>query len=198
VGLLEKYWIVVENKKSFMSKLELGLHRNKVKLLPHNSNWNNLFIQEKNNIEKVLGDEFTIEHIGSTAVPNIHAKPIIGILVGCEKEIDQKNIIKKLARIGYKIHKKEAEAEPTFFIKALGENSFFHLHLTVKNSLQWSQALGFRDCLIKNPDLAKEYEILKIELAKKYPNDRKSYKEGKQNFITNILRKLKNLIVKTS
>lgn len=168
----------------------LGLGRNEVKLCPHNQKWNKLFIEEKKKLLTVLGKDLAIEHVGSTAIPNICAKPIIGILIGIKSFIDENFIIKSLGKIDYEFRNLKRGNKPMLFVKANGENSLFHLHITKINSIQWKRAIGFRNYLINNPKTAKEYENLKMELAHKFKSDRLAYKNGKKKFILDICKRI--------
>ena len=194
MGLWEKYWIVVGNdifqNPQFTNMQDIGLHRDKVMLTSHNPKWDELFEIEKEKISSVLGKDILVEHIGSTAIPNILAKPIIGILVGTKSLETEDSYIKKLAQIGYHFDGPKSENKPMLFIKADSDNSLFHLHITQMNSPQWVHATGFRDYLNNNKQVAKEYENLKIELAKKFANDRIAYKKGKEKFILDIYKKI--------
>lgn len=168
----------------------LGLGKNEVRLYPHNQKWNKLFDEEKNKLITVFGKDVEIEHIGSTAVPTICTKPIIGIMIGVKNEINIKQIICDLKKINYIFEKDGSATEPMFFIKTNKNKSLFHLHVTKHNSVQWKNAVGFRNYLRNNPKTAKEYESLKIELAGKFENDRLAYKKGKEKFILSICKKI--------
>lgn len=168
----------------------LGLHKNEVKLCLHNQEWSKIFREEKKKLFTVFDKDIEIEHIGSTAVPTICAKPIVGIMIGVKNEINTKQIICNLKKINYIFEKDGSATEPMFFIKTDKNTSLFHLHITKHNSFQWKYAVGFRDYLINNPKTAKEYENLKIKLAGKFENDRLAYKKGKEKFILSICKKI--------
>ena len=168
----------------------IGLHKNEVKLVPHNPGWDDLFNVEKEKFLSTIGSDILVEHIGSTAIPTICAKPVVGIMIGYKNINDIQNIISNLKKINYIFQKNESPTEPILFIKTNKTKSLFHLHVTKYNSLQWKYAIGFRDYLNNNLKVAKEYEALKIELAKKFQNDRLAYKKGKEKFILDIYKKI--------
>jgi GrpB-like predicted nucleotidyltransferase (UPF0157 family) len=178
-----------------MSNEELG------KLFPiilsePNPEWISLFQTEKSEIEKVLGFQniIRVEHIGSTAVPNLIAKPTIDILLEIH-EITDLNILKdKLNELNYHyIPKLENPAPHMMFVKGYTTAGFkgqaYHIH--GRYSGDWDE-LYFRDYLITHPEIAQEYSELKILLAKQYENDRDGYTEKKTEFIARINRLAKN------
>jgi len=157
--------------------------------------WINLFQIEKIEIERALGTEniIRIEHFGSTAIPDLKAKPTIDILLEVPETFDKDHVIKELTKITYHyIPRPENPAPHMMFAKGYTLNGFegqaYHIH--VRHSGDWDE-LYFRDYLKMNPDIAKEYEELKIRLAKEYRNDREEYTEKKTDFIKRITEQAK-------
>ena len=155
-----------------------------------NPNWKELFKTEKKMIEKVLGsnDIVRMEHIGSTAIPDLKAKPSIDILLEITKTTESKKIINGLSKIKYHYIPKPENPEPhMMFVKGYTKDGFkgqaYHIH--VRYSGDWDE-LYFRDFLIQNPLVAKEYENIKIKLSKEYKNDRDGYTEKKKDFVKHI------------
>jgi len=169
----------------------LGLKRNTVQLLPYQSEWETLFLSTKMHLEKLIGQYvLDIQHVGSTSIKSIAAKPIIDIAV-C---ISQKEIIKKIIPIlesnGYKDRGDVRENGGYLIVKDTApEVRTHHIHVVELHDKQWSNYLYFRDTLRKNPDLAQDYLKLKQQLADKYYNNRKLYTAGKNEFIRAVLSK---------
>jgi GrpB-like predicted nucleotidyltransferase (UPF0157 family) len=173
-----------------MNKEELG-KLYPISVVPHDLNWASIFENEKEIIVKILGSEVTlrVEHIGSTAVPNLSAKPTIDILVEIPEEAGIRElIISDMTKKNY-IHMKEQENH-LMFVKGYSptglEKISFHIHMgTNEQDFLWDR-IYFRDFLRKNPSVASEYERLKLKLAKTYKHDREAYTESKTEFISKI------------
>lgn len=151
--------------------------------------------EEKLLVETIsTGNIARINHIGSTAVPNLLAKPTIDILLEINNSVDIEWLINIIESIGY-IYSYQPE-RPTphmMFMKGYTLNGFeekvFHLH--VRYLGDWNE-LYFRDYLIQHPQVAKQYGQLKLELKDKFQHDRDAYTEAKTNFIkkhTDLARK---------
>lgn len=152
--------------------------------------WKDLFIQEKKEINALLGKEIAlrIEHIGSTAVPNLAAKPTIDILVEIpENEKVKDIIIGIMTSHGYR---HVPEPEHLMIVKGYTPEGFkgqcYHIHMGIKENDDLWDRLYFRDYLIENPSVAHEYAELKKYLESKYKHDRDGYTEAKTKFIKRI------------
>lgn len=161
-------------------------------------NWITLFQKEEKKIRKALGKQniIRIEHIGSTAVPNLKAKPTIDILLEVPVSIDKEFVVEKLKKLDYHyIPKPENPAPHMMFAKGYTPTGFkgqaYHIH--VRYSGDWDE-LYFRDHLKLHPEVAGEYGELKIRLSMEYKNNREEYTDKKSDFvkrITKIARKEK-------
>lgn len=164
----------------------MGLINNTVYLENNFTLWKKMYEEEKNILFKIFNqDNFTIEHVGSTAVKGLASKPIVDIAIGVENlnSIDKyMNVLKKLYTI--KINKENNEI---LLIKENNNETFLLIHILPINSERYKNMIDFRDILINNLDIFKEYEKLKIKLSKLYPNDRKMYTKSKNNFINEII-----------
>ncbi len=163
-------------------------------LVSPDSNWKQLATSEIDAICDLLQDNInSIEHIGSTAIPNIKAKPVIDIMAGVATLEDARTCISILENFGYSYWTDNPFPEHFFFVKGLpsegGSVRTHHLHIVLRSSDFWEMQVKFRDYLNKNPNYASEYENLKLELAKKFENDRDGYTNGKTEFVHSILRK---------
>ncbi|MFH0760852.1 MAG: GrpB family protein [Bacteroidota bacterium] len=154
------------------------------------SDWPKLFHQEEFIIRKALGETniSRIEHIGSTAVPHLKAKPTIDILLEVPGDTDKDFIIKKLAKLDYHyICRPENPAPHMMLVKGYTIEGFqgqtYHVHVRFPGD--WDE-LYFRDYLKAHPDIAKEYGNLKVQLSEEYRNDRDGYTDKKTDFIKRI------------
>ena len=133
-----------------------------------------------------------ISHIGSTAINEIWAKPIIDILVELPASFPMENIKEILMQNGY-ICMSEQRNRKSFnrgYTKEGFAEKVFHLHLRFEGD---NEELYFRDYLNDNPLLAKQYEELKLSLWKKYEHDRDGYTNAKADFITEQTNKAKQI-----
>ncbi len=122
-----------------------------------------------------------IEHVGSTAVPGLAAKPISDIMVGVRELADGERCIEPLEAVGYEYRGEAGIPGRLFFRK--GDPRSHHLHLVKQRSEFWERHILFRDLLRKRPDIAAQYAALKRELAVKYRTERHQYTEAKTPFI---------------
>lgn len=170
------------------------LMHERLHMLPYDANWSTLFIQEREYLNEVLpkGLVQRIEHIGSTAVPGLSAKPTIDIQVEVNDLARvRKEVVPLLTAAGYEFIWRPSigEKQPFYawFIKrnAQGDRTH-HLHVIVPDQAS-KDRIVFRDHLRANPEAVLRYEALKQELAVRYPNDRVAYTKGKTEFINGIL-----------
>ncbi len=129
-----------------------------------------------------------IEHVGSTAVPGLAAKPIVDMMPGVLSLADVPPLVATLASIGYEyVPEYEAELpERRYFRKDVGGERAFQLHVVEVGSDFWKRHLLFRDYLRAHDEAAAEYERLKRRLAAEYGADREGYTQAKTEFITGI------------
>lgn len=150
-------------------------------LTEHQDCWKSWYAEEKTALEKIIPNA-VINHIGSTAINSIWAKPIIDILVEVPKECDLAAAKNLLAKNGYICMSQNAAR--LSFNKGYTEKGFaekvFHLHLRFIGD---NDELYFRDYLVEHPDIAREYEKLKLALWKKFENDRDGYTAAKTEFV---------------
>lgn len=113
-------------------KPSLGLQRGTVKLEPYNPEWQKLFEAEKSALQKVLGDKFiAAEHIGSTAIPGIKAKPILDLMLAIPGLNDWEWLKEPLAKLGYEFRRDfRSEQGHVLFVKGPEENRTHYLKIT--------------------------------------------------------------------
>ncbi len=162
-----------------------------IELADPDPNWPGAFSQEARTIKDIGGNSIqTIEHIGSTAIPHMPAKPILDIMIGVSGMAEADNLTHKLQNADYLyIPEYERELpERRFLIKQTQGKRAAHLHVVQSDSEFWTSHLLFRDYLCSNPLVAKAYADLKRDLAQNHGQDREEYTNRKQPFIEAILK----------
>ena len=172
-----------------MKHHKIGLSKHIVRLQPHDKRWRNAFDETKIELQKILDNySVEIEHIGSTAIQGIEAKPVIDIAIGISNDDWIEPIIKLLAVSDYIYRGNSGENGGHLFVKEKAEKvRTHHIHIVNLEDEQWSNYIYFRGILRLDERLRLEYQKVKGELADKYKNDRRSYTEGKNQFINRIL-----------
>ncbi len=163
----------------------------KVVVEPHNPQWADMFDMESNIVRQVLGSNaVVIHHIGSTAIPSIHAKPIIDMLIGVA-DINAVDIrTSAIEAISYEAMGECGIPGRRYFRKnnEMGDR-VYQVHMFTADSPQIERHLAFRDFMRADPDWAKRYSDLKRDLANAYPHSIERYMDGKDAFIKEIDRK---------
>lgn len=172
----------------------LGLKRGTVRLEKNHKEWKSLFEIEKQTLLDTFGNLILdIEHVGSTSIPEVPAKPIIDIRLAVSSIEDDyiKQFIELLENLGY--HYMHKFPDRHFFAKGPEEKRTHHLSIVESDSDSWNDSVLFRDYLIANLSEREEYSKLKIDLAEKFANDRPSYTKAKEKFIEDIIKKAKSV-----
>lgn len=165
----------------------IGLKRGSVELLPYRAEWPRLFEEEKARLQSALGQQvLDIQHVGSTAIPGMIAKPIIDIGIAVMDFDEARVCIGPIEHLGYEYRGEFGIPRRHYFVK--GEPRTHHIHMNEIESSDWKEQVLFRDYLIEHPERAKEYADLKMGLARQFPTDREGYLEGKALFIDRVLR----------
>jgi GrpB-like predicted nucleotidyltransferase (UPF0157 family) len=164
---------------------------NRITLSRYNHQWPEKFEIEKSFLQSLIGHyvEGSIEHVGSTAIEGMVAKPIIDIMVGVSSLAKSKEAINILAKNGYCYYPYKSDVMH-WFCKPTPEIRTHHLHLVTLNSPLWVERIAFRDHLQSNAIKATEYAKLKISLATEYAEDREGYTQAKWPFIKTTLASL--------
>ncbi|MGC6175516.1 GrpB family protein [Lacrimispora sp. 38-1] len=159
-------------------------------LIQHQEHWKEWYLEEESRIHNFLPltDKIRIHHIGSTAINKIWAKPIIDILVEIPTNYSMKSIKEIFVENGYICMSEEKNRMD--FNKGYTDEGFaekvFHLHLRYLGD---NNELYFRDYMNDHSDLAKQYEVMKLSLWKKFEHDRDSYTNAKGQFISECTEK---------
>lgn len=171
----------------------LGLKRGTVKLVEHQDNWQIEAKQTIAELKRLLGNTaIDIQHIGSTAISSIHAKPIIDIVIGMRDPTDIMPYVDTLKR-GHYIFRGEDVPGQLLFVKGDFESDIrtHHIHVVKWNGIDWNNYINFRDYLNAFPEKAKRYDMCKLNLAKQFPQERGSYTKGKQHLVSALLKEAK-------
>ncbi len=172
----------------------IGLQRKKVKLSNYNLGWKKLYQKEEKLIRSVIEKYILdIQHVGSTSIPKVKAKPIIDIAIGVKSLKVGEKCIKLLERLGYEYKCDAGIKGRHFFTKGSENNRTHYLHIEKLNGKLWENHILFRDYLIKHKEAVKEYSGLKEELVKKYKDNRDIYTIKKNSFIQKILKKAEKI-----
>ena len=170
-----------------------------VSLVPYDPSWPRMFEEEKRHLMECLPHDLIrrIEHFGSTAIPGLRAKPIVDMLVEVSSLEETKARVAPLLeaqRYDYFWRATHGEDGPPFYAWFIKRNAVgvrtHHVHMIERDFEHWDRLL-FRDYLIANPETAKEYETLKLTLARDYPNDRVGYTNGKTEFVVRVTKAAK-------
>ena len=177
----------------------IGLKRGTVKLCEHEKEWETEAENTISRLKIILGNTIRdIQHVGSTAIPLIKAKPIIDIAVAVDCFKDILDFEKELKDNGFH-YRPSAQAyirnQLLFacgnYYEGTGDLQTHFIHVVRTNSMDWINYINFRDYLNNTPSVAKEYENLKVALALQAPVDkgREEYLRGKHDFIIYTLKK---------
>lgn len=153
--------------------------------------WPKMFEQERANLRSALGAlVLTVEHIGSTAVPGLAAKPIIDLLVGVHDLNDARSRCSEpLRALGYTYIPEYQSWLPDelFFRKGVPGPWTHHVHVMEPSNARWEAFLTFRDYLRTHPEVARAYGNLKKSLAAKFKDDIASYRNAKHDFVVGAM-----------
>jgi GrpB-like predicted nucleotidyltransferase (UPF0157 family) len=161
-----------------------------VVVVPYDPAWEAAFQAEKTRVASTLGAlALGIEHIGSTSVPGLSAKPVIDLLVGTRTFEDADECLPRLLADGWEfpVDVNDKIKDRRFLRRVQGGVRTHHLHIVVFEGELWDGYVRFRDALRKRPDLAQEYEFLKRDLALKFRDQRERYTASKSGFVAKVL-----------
>ncbi|MCL4744469.1 MAG: GrpB family protein [Burkholderiaceae bacterium] len=155
-----------------------------VEVVPYDSSWPHRFLEEQALLAEILSPWLVapVEHVGSTAVPGLLAKPIIDIAAPVASLEASRPAIEALRRLGYQ-HFPYKPEQMHWFCKPAPALRTHHLHLLPYGGVLWSERLAFRNALRANAELAAQYAELKLRLAALHRADREAYTDAKSEFI---------------
>ncbi len=168
----------------------IGLKRGTVRLEPHQEQWELSAAEVQQDLREVLGDAAVdIQHVGSTAIRSISAKPIVDIAVGIRDLAQGKLLAEKLSQRQIILRQEDIPGQLLFVKGDFAQDTrSHHIHFVRWNDPAWIDYIDFRDYLNACPEQAARYEKVKIKLARKFPAGRQEYTAGKQRIIAELLR----------
>ncbi len=172
----------------------IGLKRGIVQLTPYSPEWKDAYRVERESISTNLGSFILdIQHVGSTAIPECWAKPIIDIAIIIESLEKVEECIFPLQQIGYDYKGENGIPDRHYFVKRIGGDIHtFHIHMCTPDNQNLQNQIIFRDYLLTHPAMIQAYSQLKLELAERFPENREAYTESKTSFIEYVINLAKN------
>ena len=160
-----------------------------IEVAPYDARWPAAFEQERALLAEALGPWLAgpPEHIGSTAVPGLAAKPVIDIMAPVHTLAASRPAIEAARELGY-VHYPYKPDVIHWFCKPSAAHRTHHLHLVPLGSPLWRERLAFRDALRADPELRASYQALKLDLAQRHRLVREAYTDAKTPFIEQVLR----------
>lgn len=163
---------------------QLGLSAAEVRHAAEHDAWTMAFAQEAMLLREALGAAaLRIEHVGSTAVPALIAKPILDLLVAVARLADADELTPALQSAGYNHRAAGDSPQRRYFVKGSRQWRLAHLSVVALGSEGYREQIAFRDMLRGDAALVDQYATLKRDLAVQFPADREAYTEGKAAFI---------------
>ncbi|MDS1268742.1 GrpB family protein [Lipingzhangella sp. LS1_29] len=162
-----------------------------VRIVDHDPNWSDRFAAEQEHVRSLLGPLLAteVEHVGSTAVPGLRAKPIIDMLAEVHSLEDARAALPTLEKSGWWYWAEDPMGEERLWLlRPSPEQRTHHLQIRATGSPQAQALLAFRDALRGSQALRIEYAALKEWLAKRHPSNRNAYTNAKSAFVDRVLR----------
>lgn len=170
----------------------MTLKRGIVELSDYNPQWKNDYLKEEKLLKEVLGDRIIhIEHVGSTSIEGLKAKPVIDILVVIKSLSEIPEIENILKDYDYSNRGPQGVDDRFFFAKGPEDGRTHYIHFTEPNSDTYYSLVYFKRYLNEHPEYIKKYCDLKQELATLYADERPKYTAGKNDFIKSVIAKAK-------
>jgi GrpB-like predicted nucleotidyltransferase (UPF0157 family) len=158
-----------------------------VVIADYDPHWPEMYEEERARIIDAIGTWLVdIQHVGSTSVPGMAAKPVVDIMPGVRTLDDDREFIGPMEALGYNFLPVDEDDIPERRYFRRGDPRLFHVHIAEIGGEFWNKHLAFRDYLRAHPDTAAEYATLKRRLAAEYGSDRLGYTNAKSEFILGI------------
>ena len=163
----------------------------KVEVVPHDPRWRGAFEAEAKQVAAALGENVVaIHHVGSTAIPNIYAKPVVDLLVEVRDITEVDGRSSAMESLGYEVMGEYGIPGRRYFRKDnRGGIRTHHIHAFEAGSTEVERHLAFRDYMIAHPGEAQRYSELKRQLAEEHPRSIDGYMDGKDGFIKEMDRR---------
>ena len=167
----------------------MGLRSGQVSIQDYTEEWLRAYEEEHDRLVAACGPlALAVEHVGSTSVPGLCAKPVIDIAIGVTDLLTGKECVARLSALGYEYKGDAGIPGRHFFAKGSPENRTHYVHVEPLNGVLWRNHILFRDYLRCHADEAATYCRLKRSLAEKFLAARDAYALGKNSYIENIIR----------
>lgn len=167
----------------------MALKRGIVELQDHNPKWKELYAKEAKTLKEVLGDRIIeIEHVGSTSIEGLKAKPIIDMLVVINSLDEIPEIEELLKDYDYSNRGSQGVSDRCFFAKGPEESRSHYVHFTEPKSETYYHLKYFKKYLLEHEEYKQKYCNLKQELAIKYADERSKYTASKNDFIKSVIK----------
>jgi GrpB-like predicted nucleotidyltransferase (UPF0157 family) len=179
--------IILPRAKMERGKIEATMSRI-VKMHPHNQDWAAEYQTIAAQLKPIFGKQLLlIEHIGSTSIPGIKAKPIIDVLIAVTDIGRVTEIVPAMETLGYDFRGERGIPGRQYFRMEPDSSSGIHIHVYQQGHEAITEKLDFRDYMRTHPDRAQAYSQLKEKLAEKFRQDRVTYTESKADFIVETI-----------
>lgn len=178
-----------------MKLLKIFQHKKnrKIEVIAHKRKWSRLFKKEAKRLSSILKNEIMlIEHIGSTSIPRLAAKPTIDILIGVKSIYKIDNYNQAMQKLGYIAKGEFGIINRRFFIKPSEQQRDYHVHIFATDNLELWRHINFKRYMIAHSNEIKPYAELKRKLAEQFPYDIESYINGKKDYITELDKKARH------
>lgn len=163
----------------------------KYEVLPYDHTWAEQFAEESKVLKSIFADEaISIEHVGSTAIQGLAGKPTIDVLVIVDDISTADRLKEKMEFSGYQSLGEYVMQGARLFVKESDNNRTRNIHVFQRNHPHVQEMLQLRDYLRTHPDVANEYNNLKFDLAKKYPDDYEQYRRFKDRWMNALKEKI--------
>jgi GrpB-like predicted nucleotidyltransferase (UPF0157 family) len=177
---------LVYDSAAVMGVMTIGLERGIVRLVTYTAQWATLYREEESHLREIIGAHvIDIQHIGSTSIPGMIAKPILNIGVAISRFEEGFELVAPIESLGYEYVGEHGIPRRHYYNKA--DPRTHHLHMLEHDSSEWRNCILFRDYLRTHAQAAQEYAELKRALARRYRTDRTAYTDGKAEFIVRVL-----------
>ena len=166
----------------------LGSPGEHIAIVAYSADWPRIFEREAAAILAACRPWITeVHHIGSTSVPGLASKPILDTLPVAAGPAEALEAVSPITAMGYRYRGENGIAGRFYFDRVVDGRTVMHVHVFPAGHPEVRRHLAFRDHLRTNPDVAREYERLKWELAARYRDDRRTYTDSKAAFITGVI-----------
>lgn len=170
-----------------------GLKRGVLSFSEYDPNWPDIFAAEETRIsEACAGHTYVIEHMGSTAIPGLLAKPIIDLSIAFKTAEELWYLVRGMTAIGYEFRGPHDHVNHWYCVYGEDDNRLFHAHLFLQDSAAHQAHILFRDALLSNEQYVADYAKKKLEWAEQTNWNRLAYSLSKTEFIRSVIDEYKD------